>query len=61
MQIVQFDIWNGNFKVLSQEETGVYLKSDVRDLETVTIQNEEYLIVASNNDELKTYKVSKRP
>ncbi|OEK05572.1 FG-GAP repeat domain-containing protein [Roseivirga misakiensis] len=52
---------NANFEVLSQEEAGLYLKSDVRDLEVVTIQNEEYLVVASNNSELKTFKVTKRP
>lgn len=61
MGSIAINLGNGEFKTLSQEETGLYLKSDVRDLETVTIQNEEYLVVASNNDKLKTYKVSKRP
>lgn len=61
MGSIAINLGDGNFKVLSQEETGLYLKSDVRDLETITIQKEEYLIVASNNDELKTYKISKRP
>ncbi|MFY0594491.1 FG-GAP repeat domain-containing protein [Roseivirga sp.] len=50
---------NGAFEVISQEQAGLYLKSDVRDLATITIQNDEYLIVASNNDELKTYKATK--
>lgn len=61
MGSIAINMGNGDFEVLSQEETGLYLKSDVRDLETIIIKNEEYLIVASNNDELKTYKVSKRP
>lgn len=60
MGSIAINLGSGNFKVLTQEEIGLYLKSDVRDLETITIQNEEYLIVASNNDELKTYKISKR-
>lgn len=52
---------NGNFEVLPLSEAGLVLKSDVRDMETITIQNEEYLLVASNNSKLKSYKFSKRP
>jgi len=52
---------NGNFETLSLEASGLVLNSDVRDLETVTIQNEEYLLVTSNNDEVRSYKFSKRP
>ncbi|MFT6871964.1 MAG: hypothetical protein ACJAVN_000969 [Roseivirga sp.] len=52
---------NGNFETLSLEASGLVLNSDVRDLETVTVKNEEYLLVTSNNDEVRSYKFSKRP
>ncbi len=52
---------NGNFEVLPLEESGLVLKSDVRDIESVTIAGDEYLLVASNNSELKHYKFTKRP
>lgn len=52
---------NNKFETLSLEESGLLLNTDVRDLEAVTIQNEEYLLVTSNNDQLRSYKLTKRP
>lgn len=52
---------NNEFETLSLEESGLILNSDVRDLETVTIKNDEYLIATSNNDVLRSYKLTKRP
>ncbi|MBO3697037.1 VCBS repeat-containing protein [Fabibacter sp. E12] len=52
---------NNEFETLSLAESGLVLNSDVRDLETVTVQSDEYLLVTSNNDELKSYKFAKRP
>ena len=47
---------NNNYSVLPLAKSGLALKTDVRDLQTVNVKGEEYLIVTSNNDETKSYK-----
>lgn len=49
------------FEVMPLEQTGLALKTDVRDLETIKIGDQEYLLVSSNNSELLTYRVSRKP
>ena len=46
-------------EVLPYSESGLALKTDVRDLEPIEVNGQEYLIISSNNEAVKTLKFNK--
>ncbi|MEO1029987.1 MAG: VCBS repeat-containing protein [Bacteroidota bacterium] len=49
---------NGDFKAIPPAESGVFIKGDTKDLAEITINNEDYIIAAKNNDYLQFIKVN---
>ncbi len=47
----------GDFKSVSATESGFFVKGDVKEMSLITIKDEKYILVASNNDILKTVKL----
>ncbi len=46
----------GNFEILKNKETGIFIRGEVRDMLKISIENEENFIFALNNDSIKIYK-----
>ena len=49
---------DGSFKALKLSESGFFTKGDVKDLETIKVGGENYIIAAKNNDYLQFIKVN---
>lgn len=46
---------DGNWKPLKAEESGIFVKGEIRDFRTMKIRNKTILLVAMNNDKLQLY------
>lgn len=51
---------DGSFVYLSLEESGLFETGEIRDFESITIAENEYLIIAKNNSEIATYKLPEK-
>ena len=49
----------GEFKAISMEDSGLFIKGDTKDLAKITIGNDAYIIAAKNDDYLQFIKVKK--
>ena len=47
----------GNFEVIQSRESGFYAPGDVKDMVEITIQGQDYIIVAKNNDYIQLVKI----
>ena len=43
------NLGNGDFKAISNQKSGLNVKGDVRDIETIKLNNQDIIIVAVNN------------
>jgi hypothetical protein len=48
----------GNFKTLSYNESGFFVKGQIRDIEEISIGNRTHILVAVNSGELKIFEVN---
>ena len=46
----------GNFQVLPNKESGIFIRGQIRDILKINIRNDEKFIFALNNDSIKIYK-----
>lgn len=46
---------NGDFEYLSNVQSGFTVDGEIRDIDTITIKNKEYIIVTRNNDTVKIF------
>ena len=56
---VLMNMGNQKFSVLPYTESGLKLDSDVRNAQLINVQGQETLVVVSNDDTLRSYKVEK--
>ncbi len=47
---------NMNFRSVRNPESGFYIKGQIRDIKPIKIKNQDYIMVAVNNDKVKMYK-----
>ena len=47
----------GNFVVAKNSEIGLKIKGAVRDMQPIKIKNEDYILIAKNNDALQFLKI----
>jgi len=50
---------NGNFEPIVGSKSGLYITGDVKDLTTIRIQNEDYIIAAKNYENIQFIKINK--
>lgn len=48
---------SGNFKTVPARESGLFVKGDVKDMSTLKVKGEEYLLFAKNSDALEMLKM----
>ncbi|NNF32878.1 MAG: VCBS repeat-containing protein [Saprospiraceae bacterium] len=46
---------DGNFEYLPNAQSGFTVEGEIRDIDTITIRNKEYIIVTRNNDTVKIF------
>ncbi len=50
----------GNFKPIKADKSGLYVPDDVKDMAMIKIHNNNYIIVAKNNDYIQFIKINKK-
>ena len=51
---------DGNFNSMAAKDSGFFVEGQVRDLQTIDINNNKHIIVALNNDNLKFFKINEK-
>ena len=49
----------GDFKSISAIDSGFFVNGDVKDMSVIKIKDEKYILIATNNDDLKSVKLQK--
>ena len=47
---------NGSFNSINSNESGLFIKGEVRDITKINVKNEDYCIFAMNNSKIKAFK-----
>ena len=45
------------FKVMKSEESGIFIKGEIRDIKQIKVGDKKHILVSTNNDKLKCYNV----
>lgn len=50
-------VGGGNFKTISQAESGLYIKGDVRDASAIRVGEHDYVVVVKNDNPIQIFKI----